>query len=1172
MSMTGLKGTGGSASAMMTSMNRFRRQAVSTTLHTVEDNLEEGHYYVIQQGSLSITGDISLNDIGIYVDTQQTVTLGSGRIFKYASVNGYLFNDSASLLETIQTPPRVIAGLPNNEPVGWTDAPTAGSAQLWQISGQKSVYGQLKSDWILSKVNEDPNYIRYNTVPTPHPDTLVNTSTTATAGSAGDTALIAGGWVSAYNQQDYMATREDAGGGTYTPWTIRKINEESGEYTDRVFKLFDFNLDSDDNALQAPTTRDPSQEGWSDTPLEETDTKINYVSEARKFYDGSLKTSWSNPVPYTGKSIFNDIVASDLGNSFKYDNLGVVDPVQLTLRAELYKGTAPLWINSVPVITYTWKIVYNNGDEADTSPTTNSSDPFYLLGASGTPGNEDYFRANQRVVIKAAAVDGTAVVQCKQTLVMDEGENIEFIEDFQIVDITDGKDAKNLTISAEKDLIIYDTVNSVFNPSIVRVRAYQSNLLSPTYYWYRWNGSAWVNISTTPPTGYTFNGNLMSINLATAALFTANDSAQEARFAVSTHATNPDLADYNATFSDFQTIVKSSSNAVGQDGEPAIAALLDNEAHTLVLNSEDGEPQAGEIGSAGRAQTRLQLFEGSEKQIYGIGNDYTIAVSSDNPDVTFAFTATGDDAKIYVSAWGVNEIAAVCTITITFGSLSLTKKFSVATTRDAPGAILLDVVSNKGFEFTPQDRTNKTLTAVLYNTALAGNQQVTLPDSQYTFRWRVANVWSSPSTTNTRTITHSNVLVSTDITVEVYKDSVLLRSRAFRISDIGDGKIYRLYSTSSTTPAAPPSNIDIVEGNGTWVATSANAIWAVDGYQNAASPNTYTWGVPYRVKGEAGDQGGQGGFAHFMYKVADPGPPTLGAGGNTSTLAQMIAASWLSQRPNTGIIWQTQRFWTGAGVTFDGSGNPSTGPLAGSTWASPVRLSAKDGVSAPGTPGDAGWMPLYGLRTSSGVINLQIVDYFGGGGTKPTDYIGDVLSPTGPVEVGDGSAVNLSPLAVQMRFDNTTGYIQYRLGNSGGWTDLLRNPPPTVGQVLNQPNSWTSIVVGQIPVMSIAPIGALPYARRFVINGFVEMRRSSGTYTVGLFYLQVSVAGGSYFTIQRSRVKQNLDNRTLGDTIDGTWYFDVAANQAVTFRIIAAISEGNAEVQSSGIIYQGFPV
>jgi hypothetical protein len=114
-----------------------------------------------------------------------------------------------------------------------------------------------------------------------------------------------------------MAYRDDDGVGGFTDWQIEKISGESGEYIDNVFKLYPINSDPDSPSVVAPVSRTPENEGWSDSPLVETATTINFISSARKFFDGTLKTAWSNPVPYTGRSTYQDIISSDPGMNLR---------------------------------------------------------------------------------------------------------------------------------------------------------------------------------------------------------------------------------------------------------------------------------------------------------------------------------------------------------------------------------------------------------------------------------------------------------------------------------------------------------------------------------------------------------------------------------------------------------------------------------------------------------------------------------------------------------------------------------------------------------------------------------------------------------------------------------------------------------------------------------------
>ena len=957
--------------------SRFKREAVSTSTHSGTGTMTASKYYVIQTGTLQINGDLTLNEIG-YFGTDTQVVLSKGRIFKFASANTYSFLDSATVIETIQVPPRTLNGTPNNEPVGWSDTVPEGAIQLWEIQGQKSVYGQLKTEWVLRKIIENPDYVRYSNSPSPHPDTIAGINTPAGTGTPEDTALIAAGWSKVFEGQNFIATREDGtGADLYTNWFVRKINEESGEFTERAFKLFDSNLDLSDPILVAPTNRDASNDGWSDTPKPETSTQINYVTEARKFFNGELKTTWSQPVPYTGKDVFIDYIEATPADNFKYSDAGVVTPTTLTLVAHLYKGLKNLSEDSTVSITYVWTRVYNSGAVDTSIAGTNTADNFYYLGATGgAPGAGEY-RDGARLVVKPGGVDGQAVFRCVQTVAMAQGEDMVFTQEFTVADVSDGVDAIGFTVTADNDRTIYDSVGASFVPAQIVLRAYWSNI-TPTLYWYRKIAGVWtalVNGAT-----YAIGGNTCTFNSAD--LFAADETAQEQNFAVSTHSTNPDSADQEATFSDYITIVKLSAAGVGSPGENSVSAILANETHTIVLDKNTISPVSGEISGDGSARTRVEVYDGITKKTYG--TDWTMALASDNANVTFAqrfYDADGSgggaasttDGEVYVSAWTAGQRKAKCTITITYGSRIIVKQFSVASTLDAPGAVLLDIDSDKGYTFTPADKTNKTLTAKLYDTSLTGSQLISLPDAAYQFRWNVAGAWSTLSTSNTRAITQGNILISSNVTVEVYKDGVLFRSRTINITDVNDGKFYRAWTDSVTKPSASQDLSSQDPTGGSWPVTVSGVVWRLptDAHWATNAPSfaqdatasgaTYTWGAVYQLKGEKGDQGVNGGFFHTMFfsKVpsdasnpSDPAyttAPAYGAGGTSSTLAQMKTAGWVSLLPTSGVVWESKRFWIGEAVIFNGSGDPSTSPAVGSTWSPRTRISGKDG--AKGDPG-----------------------------------------------------------------------------------------------------------------------------------------------------------------------------------------------------------------------------
>lgn len=1033
--------------------NRFKRQAVDTTVHISSTGLLVDKYYIIQSGTITIDGpNLEDCEIGEYGATT-IATLTSGRTFKYVAGNTYTFN-SASAQEIVKAPPRSIGGIPNNEPSGWDDVIPSLPAgqQLWQITAQKSVYGQLKTDWVLKMIVEDPNFIRYSNVPSPHPDTIAgpndNASTEPTNG-----LLTAAGWVTAYAGQYFIARREvDPGPNLYTSWIVEKISEESGEYQANVYKLFDLNLDQDSPEIAPPTQRDPSQEGWSDTPVQETETKINYVSQARKFFNGELKTPWSPPVPYTGADVFIDTIEPDLGDNFKYNADGVtVWPAQITLQANLFKGLSKLWENAALNITYEWKRVYNDGEPEDSLAGSSATDPFYTLPAAGL------LRDGQRLVVKAEAVEGTAIFRVTQFLELSPGNVIEFEEEISLLDITDGKDAKSFDIKADNQRIIYNsTGGGSFVPANTVLRAYWANIVSPTLYWYRWNGSSWTALVT--DSNYTISGN--TLVAANSFLFAPNSNSEEVRFAVSTHATNPDSADFITTFSDYLTVAKLSGAGVGAPGQDSLSAIVSNEAHTIVLDSITGLPQTGQLDLA---KTKVEVWLGLTKETYGV--DYTVTLSSSSlpgtAPVTFAQAAAGTDFQVLVSAWGAFEVSALCTITIAIGPLTIVKQFSVSSTKDAPGTIILDLDSDKGFVFNASDRTDKNLTARLYVGDTTGTDAIPLPNaSLFEFRFKTAGVWGSWGASNAKVISRSAVLVSGDISCEVRRTGEInaFASRTVKFTDVLDGKTYRAFSQAIVLPTVgnyltnqnPTTAFGASPGYATGVTTGVNTWYLQPSSFWTTNPNTqgfeqeaeeyidtdltakWRWSTPKQIKGEAGSQGPQGNFLYLMYKASIPADvndpndpayttaPALGAGGNVSTLAQMKSAGWVSKAPAVGVIWEASRQWIGQGVIFDSNGDPSTGPVSSSApWNPPIRRSGGAGIkggkgdvgnTGPGYNGttyagvDGSGGNIYNLNPVNGAAAAQIIAPKGAQGVPPPN------SFTGWIRKANGGSATWSAL------------------------------------------------------------------------------------------------------------------------------------------------------------------
>lgn len=985
--------------------NRFIRQDVDLTERTSSSGLEVDKYYIVKAGTVVVN----------------SVNYTTGKVFQHKAGNSYTFS-SATVQETVPAPAFTKAdGTLNNEPSGYTDTPPVGSEMLWQIEAQKSVYGQLKSEWRIKRIIENPQYVRYSHSPTPLPSSVCGINDDASTGQAGDTALNNAGWVAVYNNHSYIAIREDDNGGSagppFTQWTVEKINEESGEYTDRVFKLYDSNLPVGSVLIVKPTQADAIKEGFFDTPQAETSNKINYIFEARKFYNGELKGEWSDGVPYTGKAAYLAEIISNNDNNFKIDpNDGSTIPDEITLTAQLFKGVEKLWEKDDVILNFEWTRVYNNGND-DTDADSDSEDDFYYLPSTGTIGTSGYKWSAQRLVVKPDGVDGKAIFRCTITVTMDEGDDLVFPVEFSIVDVADGLDAKILDVSADNQLTIYDNNATAFVPSVITLRARHSNLVSPTFKWFRWTGAAWTEITTGG--AYVVSGGTMIITAS--GVFAGDNTAEEELYAVTNHTSNPDSADDITTFTDKKTIAKVGAAAVGSPGENAAVVILDNESATMILDKATGSPIAGETGSSGRIVTGLELWDGNTKKVYGGGNDYTVAVSPNSGDIQFAVQADGNDALIYISQWNSTTAkSAVCTATITYGAKTFTKKFQISTTEDAPGALILDMDSDKGFQFSPADQANKTLTANLFDTSeeVLDDQ---LQTSGYEYRWKKAGVWTSWSSTRTTTLTRANVKVSEDVTLEVRPGSSgsAIRSTTQRFSDIVDFQQIIMQTdaasanNSNKLSASKTDNSTVTVSGVTWRA-STDSYWNTNtptydciGYEDPSDITKYIWTNPRRIKGEAGDQGNSGDFYFDMYKVDGSSLPN----GTSSTLAQMTGAGWKSteERPTSGAIWHTSRRWNGEGVSFDANGYPDTDPSAGSKWSAPVLITGAEGDPGdPGDPGDQGekgWAPSLAVVADGERRVHRLIDWVGGEGTKPGN-VGEYLGASG-FEANIANAVDI---------------------------------------------------------------------------------------------------------------------------------------------------------------------
>lgn len=242
-------------------------------------------------------------------------------------------------------PPSIFQGKPNNDPEGWINTPEVPGGgdyyeyiethDLFKITAQKGVYGDLESEWSTPQlVSTDPNLVRYGNKPS---------STDFIAEGGGDTADWRGYFTPGLDT--HMATRIDSS----SPWRIQKIDGEDGQYQEFIFKAFPLGYEPDDS--DRPTINNPfsalaedePNAFWKSEPFVVGDTEILHRSVAWKYNNGELKPSgWSIPTRADGKDTIQVVVEPQGASYFKRDGAGVVTPTDIVLKAVLYRGNTPV--------------------------------------------------------------------------------------------------------------------------------------------------------------------------------------------------------------------------------------------------------------------------------------------------------------------------------------------------------------------------------------------------------------------------------------------------------------------------------------------------------------------------------------------------------------------------------------------------------------------------------------------------------------------------------------------------------------------------------------------------------------------------------------------------------------------------------------------------------------
>lgn len=223
-------------------------------------------------------------------------------------------------------------------PTGWQATPGNDYAtrilteDLYRSQAVKNAYGIPKSEWdIPILVSTDPVLVRYGNQP-------------------GNTNFLNDVFWRGYytpGLDTFMATRPT---GASTTWTVTKIDQESGEFDDFVFRAFPIGTQQVDLIAATPTIPVPLgtvyPNDWKDAPFEVGVTELLYMSKATKYSDGSLKTGWSVPKRFDGLDTIQAVIEESPGDSFYQtrNNSGnlVYAFSSIAMVARLYKGNTEL--------------------------------------------------------------------------------------------------------------------------------------------------------------------------------------------------------------------------------------------------------------------------------------------------------------------------------------------------------------------------------------------------------------------------------------------------------------------------------------------------------------------------------------------------------------------------------------------------------------------------------------------------------------------------------------------------------------------------------------------------------------------------------------------------------------------------------------------------------------
>jgi hypothetical protein len=280
-------------------------------------------------------------------------------------------------------------------------------------------------------------------------------------------------------------------------------------------------------------------------------------------------------------------------------------------------------------------------------------------------------------------------------------------------------------------------------------------------------------------------------------------------------------------------------------------------------------------------------------------------------------------------------------------------------------------------------------------------------------------------------IARNEVGSSGTITCEVRQNgqTAALRSRSVVFTDVLDNKKYIAWTDSTTvnnshkipdntTPSTVEAGLTV---NGVTWRLSSDVYWQTHNseYQSIGEElvTGWVWTTPQDIRGEKGDQGPNGDYFFNLYKANGTTLPAS----NASITTMRDANGWSRLPPTTGIVYFTTGRFNGTSNPIDGgSGYPPNAATPELGWSVPSKITGADGGDGtdgdPGTDGVNGWSPVFAVVPDGTTRQvLQLVDWTGGSGTKPTISNPTYIGTTGFVSIiGNAASIKGSSVKVQV--------------------------------------------------------------------------------------------------------------------------------------------------------------